>query len=160
MTRTPLRDETGSILPLVAGFTALALTIALLVAAATSLYLERKRLLSLADSAALVGAEAYDLADVTATDGNVRVELADEDVSTAVQQYLEGVPDTFEELRIEEATSVDGRSATVELSAQWHPPVVSLFVPEGLRVDVTSTARSVFSSSRSPRTTTRRRARS
>ena len=144
MTRPPLRDDTGSILPLVAGFTALALTIALLVAAATSLYLERKRLLSLADSAALVGAEAYDLADVTATDGIVRVELSGEDVSAAVAQYLEGLPDTFEGLRIEEATSVDGRSATVELSAEWHPPVVSLLVPEGLRIEVTSTARSVF----------------
>ena len=144
MTRPPLRDDTGSILPLVAGFTALALTIALLVAAATSLYLERKRLFSLADSAALVGAEAYDLTDVAATDGIVRVELHGDNVASAVAGYLDETPDTFDELRVEEATSVDGRSATVALSAQWHPPVVSLLVPAGLRIEVTSTARSVF----------------
>ena len=144
MTRPPLRDDTGSILPLVAGFTALALTIALLVAAATSLYLERKRLLSLADSAALVGAEAYDLTDVAATDGIVRVELHGDNVASAVAEYLDEIPDTFDGLRVEEATSVDGRSATVALSSQWHPPVVSLLVPAGLRIEVTSTARSVF----------------
>jgi hypothetical protein len=40
--------------------------------------------------------------------------------------------------------SVDGRSATVELSARWSPPVVSLLVPDGIRIDVTSTARSIF----------------
>ena len=35
-------------------------------------------------------------------------------------------------------------SATVQLSAHWSPPVVSLLVPDGIRIDVTSTARSVF----------------
>lgn len=144
MTRLTPTDDRGSILPLVAGYVALALTIVLLVASATSLYLERKRLLSLADSAALVGAEAYDLTDVTATDGIVRVELRGDNVASAVAEYLDAIPDGFDELSVEEATSHDGRSATVMLSAQWHPPVVSLLVPEGLRIEVTSTARSVF----------------
>ena len=146
MTRPTLRDDRGSILPLVAVFTALGLTLVLLVAAATSLYLERKRLLSLADAAALVGAESFDLADVTVTDGIVSAALTAAEVRGAVEHYLESYPSAFSELRLEEATTVDSRSASVRLSAAWHPPVVSLFVPEGLRIDVTSTARSVFSS--------------
>ena len=38
---------------------------------------------------------------------------------------------------------MDGRSATVELSCYWAPPVLTLFVPKGFRIDVTSIARSV-----------------
>jgi hypothetical protein len=33
----------------------------------------------------------------------------------------------------------------VSLSAWWRPPVLSLLVPEGMRIDVTAVARSVFS---------------
>ncbi|MDQ1606126.1 MAG: hypothetical protein QOJ18_493, partial [Microbacteriaceae bacterium] len=40
--------------------------------------------------------------------------------------------------------SIDGRSATVELSAYWRPPILSLLVPDGIRIDVTGVARSVF----------------
>jgi hypothetical protein len=32
----------------------------------------------------------------------------------------------------------------VTLSATWRPPVVSLLVPAGIRIEVTSVARSVF----------------
>ncbi len=56
-------DE-GSILPLIAGYGALALVVVLLVTAANSLYIERKRLFSLADGAALVGAESFELSAV------------------------------------------------------------------------------------------------
>lgn len=146
MTRPTFRDDRGSILPLVAAFTALGLTLVLLVAAASSLYLERKRLLSLADAASLVGAESFELDEITVDDGLVRAELTAPEVMAAVEQYLDAYPSTFDELRLKEATTVDGRSASVTLSATWHPPVVSLLVPEGLRIDVTSTARSVFSS--------------
>ena len=146
MTRPTFRDDRGSILPLVAAFTALGLTLVLLVAAASSLYLESKRLLSLADAAALVGAESFELDEITVDDGLVRAELTAPEVMAAVEQYLAAYPSAFDELRLEEATTVDGRSASVTLSATWHPPVVSLLVPEGLRIDVTSTARSVFSS--------------
>jgi hypothetical protein len=33
----------------------------------------------------------------------------------------------------------------VQLSADWSPPMVSLLVPDGIRIDVTAVARSVFS---------------
>ncbi|WP_181243222.1 hypothetical protein [Glaciihabitans tibetensis] len=38
----------------------------------------------------------------------------------------------------------EGATASVELSASWRPPVVSLLVPSGIRLEVTSTARAVM----------------
>lgn len=139
------RDENGSILPLTIFFGFLALVLVLLVVAASSLYLERKRLFTLADGAALVGAESFDLASVQQTAGGVRPLLESADVADAVSAYVAGSAGSrFESLEVVRAESVDGRSATVELAAYWRPPVLSLLVPEGLRIEVTAVARSVF----------------
>ena len=139
------RDDEGSTLPLVAFFTALSLALILVVVAATSLYLERKRLYTLADGASLVGAEAFSLDDSTNTDGRVRPKLTSPEVAAAVTTYLADNPsDTFTRLKVNRAVSVDGRSATVELSCYWAPPVLTLFVPQGIRIRVTSIARSIF----------------
>ena len=83
-----LRDEDGSILPLICFYSALALLVTLLVASATSLYLERKRLFTLADGAALVGAESFDLSDVSVTPHGPRVELQPAQIRLAVRSYL------------------------------------------------------------------------
>lgn len=140
-----VRGEEGSTIPLVIGFGVLALVLVLVVAAASSLYLERKRLFTLADGAALVGAEAFDLADVTATPDGLRAELEPAEVRAAVSEYLAGTATgSFEALALESATSLDGRSATVTLSAIWRPPVVTVLFPEGLRIETTALARSVF----------------
>ena len=143
-TRMRWRDDGGSTLPLTVFYSMLCLVLVLLVVSATSLYLERKRLFTLADGAALVGAEAFDLADVSVASGELRATLATDDVAAAVDGYLAAVPSRFEGLAVERAESVDGRSATVQLSAYWVPPVLSLFVPEGIRIEVTAVARSVF----------------
>lgn len=140
-----LKGEEGSLLPLTIFYGFLSLVLILLVVAATSLYLERKRLFTLADGAALVGAEAYALDDVSVTAGGPRPTLRSAEVRSAVAAYLDTVPhDRFESLRLESATTTDGRSATVQLSAYWRPPVVSLLLPEGIRLDVTALGRSVF----------------
>ena len=118
----------------------------LIVVAASSLYLERKRLFTLADGAALAGAEAFDLDEVLATATGWRPTLESADVENAVTGYLATAPTaTFTALHLERAETVDGRSATVELSAYWRPPVLTLLLPEGLRLEVTAVARSVFS---------------
>jgi hypothetical protein len=140
-----LRDDEGSTLPLTIFFGFLSLVLVLLVVPATSLYRERTRLFTLADGAALVGAEAFELAHVRATAAGFRPTLESADVAAAVTAYLAGHPADFADLAIDRAETVDGRSATVELSATWHPPVLSLLVPEGLRIEVTAVARSVFS---------------
>lgn len=146
MTRPEFTRDEGSTLVLTIFYGFLGLVLILLVVAATSLYLERKRLFTLADGAALVGAEAFDLADVVATPAGHRPVLESVDVASAVHGYLAGNPiGDFEALSVERADTVDGRSATVTLSAYWRPPVVSLLVPEGLRIEVTAVARSVFS---------------
>jgi hypothetical protein len=142
--RRLLADDCGSTLILTIFYTALSLVLILLVTAATSLYLERKRLFALADGAALVGAEAFELSDVTATSGAPSVLLDDDAVASAVTDYVAVIPHDFEGLAIDRAASPDGAGAVVELSAMWRPPVVSLLVPEGLRIEVQASARSVF----------------
>ena len=146
MTFLRLRDDRGSTLPLTFFYMFLCLVLILIVVAVTSLYLERKRLFTLADGAALVGAEAFELSEVSSTPDGLRATLDSKDVAAAVGQYLTTAPVSgFDELAVERADSTDGQSATVELSAYWRPPVVTVFVPEGIRIDVTAVARSVFS---------------
>lgn len=141
-----LRSDDGSTLLLTIFYAALSLALILVVVAATSLYLERKRLFTLADGASLVGAEAFSLDKVTRTGAGIQPNLTSAEVSSSVHSYLAGSPsDSFTDLRVERAVSVDGRSATVELSCYWSPPVLTLFVPKGIRIEVTSIARSVFS---------------
>jgi hypothetical protein len=140
-----LRDDDGSTLLLTIFYGVLALVLILLVVAATSLYLDHKRLLSLADGAALVGAEAFALDAVALTPHGPRPALHSADVGDAVDAYLLAVPgNNLEDVAVVRAESVDGESATVELSAYWRPPLVSLLVPDGIRIEATSVARSVF----------------
>jgi len=144
--RVNIRSDEGSTLLLTIFYAALSLALILLVVAATSLYLERKRLFTLADGAALVGAEAFDLEDVRVTPEGPRLTLKSADVAAAVARYVRDTPpSSLESVAIDSAGSVDGRSATVTLSAYWRPPVLSLLVPEGFRIEVTAVARSVFS---------------
>lgn len=138
-------DDGGSILPLVCFYGALALLVTLIVASATSLYLERKRLFTLADGAALVGAESFELDEVRMTADGPRPTLTDAGVRDAVRDYLGSNPiGKFEALSLDGAVTPDGRSAEVTVSAVWRPPVVTLFVPEGLRIDATAVSRTVF----------------
>lgn len=145
MTMRRLARDDGSILPLICFYGAMALLVTLIVAAATSLYLERKRLFTLADGAALVGAESFTLADVTVTPDGPRALLKPAEVKAAVRAYLAGNPiGKWEALSLDEATTLDGRSAQVTVSAIWRPPVVTLFVPDGMRIDATAVSRTVF----------------
>lgn len=138
------RDE-GSTLPLTIFYGVLCLVVVLVAVAATSLYLERKRLFTLADGAALAAAEAFDLSDVALTPAGYRPTLGSEKVDAAVVDYLAVAgADGFESLAVERAESVDGLSATVTLSAWWRPPLLTLVIPEGLRLEVTAVGRSVL----------------
>lgn len=139
-----LRRDDGSILPLVLLGAFLGLTLIIVAIGATSLYLERKRLLSLADGSALAGAEAFDLAEV-GPGGDWRAPNLDSgDVLVAVEDHLAVVPHQLEGLELVQAGTPDGRSARVVLAAEWRPPVVGVMLPEALRLEVTTTARSVL----------------
>lgn len=139
-----MRRDDGSIMPLTAFFGFLGLVLIIVVAAATSLYLERTRLFSLADATALVAAEAYDLDDIVVTADGVAATLTTARVADAAASSLAAQPTRLDDLRLERALSPDGASAEVTLSAYWRPPVLTLVLPEGVRIEVTSTARSVF----------------
>lgn len=143
--RRRLADDEGSTLPLMIGLLALCLAVVLVTTAATSLVLARMRLVSLADGAALAAAEGFDLGDLHVIDGQVRAELTDADALVAAVAHLAAVPlDGLEEVSLVAAGSDDGRSATVTVSAMWRPPLVIWLVPDGLRLEATSTARVVL----------------
>jgi uncharacterized membrane protein len=143
--RTEPRNDEGSTLLLTIFYAALCLALILIVVAATSLYLERKRLYTLADGASLVGAEAFSLDAASRTPTGVHPNLTSAQVASSVRTYLADNPsDSFTDLNVIRAVSVDGRSATVELSCFWAPPILTVFVPKGIRIEVTSIARSVF----------------
>jgi len=143
--------DDGSILPLVIASCALGLAVILMASAASSLYLERVRLFSLADAAALAGAESFDVdgaspAPIAVDDDGVALPpLTDDGVASTVAAFLADEPTAgIHDLHVDGATTPDGRSARVTLSAMWIPPVASLFAPDGVRIDVTSTALSVL----------------
>ncbi|MES2171563.1 MAG: pilus assembly protein TadG-related protein [Actinomycetota bacterium] len=143
--RRLLRDETGSTIPLIVGFAALALALIFTVVAASSLYLERKRLFDLADGAALSGAEAFDIDDVVTTPSGPRPVLRSSEVADAVRAYLANAPTgDLAYLQVIDADTADGKSATVTLSARWRPPVFTMLGQDGFPVRVTVIARSVF----------------
>ena len=139
------KDEEGSSLILIifAGLIGLAVIIGTM--AATSLYIERKRLFTVADGAALAAAEAFNLDDVQVVNGRASVTLTDSAVNAETLHYLQLIPvNESSGVSVVSAKTTDGRSATVTLQKWWKPPVVSIFMPEGLKVDVTSTARTVL----------------
>ncbi|WP_374946304.1 pilus assembly protein TadG-related protein [Agreia sp.] len=140
------RSDEGSTLLLTIFYAALALLVVLVVIASSSLYLERTRLFTLADGAALAGAESFSLDEVELVDSAVVPLLDSQSVAAAVDGYLADTPSatSFDDLTVIEATTTDARSATVTLSASWRPAVLSLIVPDGFPIDVTSVARSVF----------------
>ncbi len=142
--RRASRDE-GSTLPLIAGFTAVALALILTVAAAGSLYLDRKRALTVADGAALAASESFELGEMRLDAHGVAPHLDRAAARAAAEDFLARDPDPrTARLRLVDVSIGDGRSATVTLETVWHPPMLTAFLPEGVTIDVTSTARSVF----------------
>ena len=129
--------------------TALALTLIVAVMDVTSLYLERKRLFTLADGAALVAAQSYDitlapiLPDPRAPTPQVaRPRLSTASVWTGAHDYLQHVGDSgLHGATLRGAHTLDGKTATVVMQTRWHPPVIDVFVPRGILIDVAASAR-------------------
>ena len=136
------RGDDGSTLILAIFLSALAILVVLVVVAASSLYLERKRLFTIADGAALAGAEAWSLTSVTRDGGALELDLQPTAVRSAVADYLADAGSA--QVELVEATSRDGRSATVTLRAEWQAPISTDLLPLSMPVEVTATARSVF----------------
>lgn len=131
-------DEDGSVILLTLGYALLAIALILVSVCATDLYIAQKRLDALADAAALAGADGF----TVVVEGNaVRADLTDDAVRTEAEALLRQLPGAAV---LVSAESPDGSSARVRLSVDWHPPLVSLFVPDGVRLDATGTSRTAL----------------
>ena len=137
--------EDGQMMVMILGYVPLALLVATVVIGISSVYLEHKRLLSLADGASLAAADSYTLGDVDAQGGSPSATLNPARVRNVAADFVSRSPaaQRFSGLAVAGATgSPDGSTAVVVLTAAVHPPVVNFLVPDGIRIEATSTARS------------------
>lgn len=130
---------------MILGYVLLALLVATVVIGITAVYLEHKRLLSLADAASLAAADSYTLGEVSAEGGSPSAVLNPARVRNVAADFVARSPASqrFSSLAVTGATGTpDGSTAVVVLTASVHPPVVNFLIPDGIRIEATSTARS------------------
>ncbi|MDE0545647.1 pilus assembly protein TadG-related protein [Microbacterium sp. C7(2022)] len=120
------------------GYAVLAIVLILVCVDATSLYLAQKRLDATADAAALAAADSFTL---VVKDGEPAAILTSDGVHTEATSLLSAIDDAA---AIASATTPDGVSARVTVTTTWHPPVSTLFVPEGVVLESTATSRTVL----------------
>lgn len=130
-------DDEGSVLLLTLGCAVLALVLVLVCVDATSLYLTQKRADAAADAAALAGADGFAL---TVDGGTPTATLTDDGVSDQAAELLSALGTAT----LVEASTPDGVSARVSVETVWHPPVLTLFVPDGFTISSTSTSRTAL----------------
>lgn len=143
-TGRPEQDE-GQMIVMIIGFVLLALLVVTVVIGISSVYLEHKRLLSLADGASLAAADSYTLGEVAGEGGSPSAVLGSERVRSVAADFVARSPSSarFDALAVTgETGSPDGSTAVVVLSSVVHPPVVNFVVPDGIRIEAVSTARS------------------
>ncbi len=131
-------DDEGSILLLTLGYALLAIAVILVCIDATSLYLAQKRLDALADAAALAGADGFTL---VVDGGEPRAVLSDDGVRDQAEAIVAEVGDGA---TVIEAGTPDGVSARVRVADTWRPPLVALFVPDGVALSATATSRTAL----------------
>lgn len=130
-------DDEGSVMLLALGYAVIAIVLVLVCVDVTSLYLTQKRADAAADAAALAGADGFTLA----VDGEtVTARLTDAGVRDQAAEIL----DALGTARLVEAGTPDGVSARVTVELTWHPPVLTLFVPDGWRLESTATSRTAL----------------
>jgi hypothetical protein len=137
--------EGGQMIVMIIGYVMLALLVVTVVIGISSVYLEHKRLLSLADGASLAAADSYTLGEVTGPGGSPSAVLGSGRVRNVASDFVARSPASarFNGLAVTQGTgSPDGSTAVVVLSSMVHPPVVNFLVPDGIRIEATSIARS------------------
>ena len=142
------RTDDGQLMVLIIGYVLLALLLATVVTAASSVYIEHKKLLSLADGASVAAADSFTLGQLETAGGSPTAVLTGARVRGAAADFLDrsSAFTRFNSLSIGPGTgSPDGSTAVVVLSAAVHPPVVNILVPDGIRIEASSTARSRLS---------------
>lgn len=131
-------DDEGSVLLLTLGYAMLAIAVILVCADATSLYLSQKRLDALADAAALAAADGFTL---TVLGAEPIASLTDRDVRSQAEAIVTAVGGGA---TLVSARTPDGVSARVTVADTWNPPILTLFVPEGVALEATATSRTAL----------------
>lgn len=131
-------DDDGSVLLLTLGYGVLAIAVVLVCTAATSLYLAQKELDAVADAAALAAADGFEL---TVSGAGAVATLSNADVEREARAMIAEIGG---DAALVSATSPDGASARVTVTGTWHPPVVTVFVPDGVRLEATATSRTAL----------------
>ena len=132
------REESGSILPLVLGYAMLAIALIIVTTAVTSLYITQKRIDGVASAAALAGSDGFTL---TVTGGKAVATLSDDEVYV---QAAAVVGASGGDVTLISARTEDGVTAIVEVSVEWHPPLVSVLLPDGFTLTSTATSRTAL----------------
>ncbi|MEV7457953.1 pilus assembly protein TadG-related protein [Pseudarthrobacter oxydans] len=138
-------NEDGQMMVMILGYVTLGLLVTTVVIGISSVYLEHKRLVSLADGASLAAADSYTLGDVDTQGESPSATLSPARVRNVAADFVSRSPaaQRFSGLAVAGSTgSPDGSTAVVVLTAAVHPPVVNFLVPDGIRIEATSTARS------------------
>lgn len=131
-------DETGSVLPLVVGYAALALAVVLLCMNATSLFLAQKRVDALADAAALAASDGF---DIVVSGGQVALELDPDTARSQAEQVLAVSPVDVELAALE---TIGGATARATVASTWEPFLLELFVPDGVALTATGASRAAL----------------
>lgn len=130
-------DDEGSVLLLALGYALVAIALVLVCIDATSLYLAQKRADAAADAAALAGADGFTL---TVDGGGAAARLTDAGVYDQATELLNAVGTAT----LVDAGTPDGVSARVRVEVTWHPPVLTIFVPDGWTLEATATSRTAL----------------
>ncbi len=139
-TRTPdadAPDDEGSVLLLTLGYALLAIALVLVCVDATSLYLTQKRADAAADAAALAGADGFTL---TVDGGSASAQLTDEGVYDQASDII----DALGTATLVESGTHDADTPLVLVVTVWHPPVLTVFVPDGWTIEATATSRTAL----------------
>lgn len=136
--RLPIAGDSGSTLPLIIGFTTIALVFIVLAVQVTDIYLAGSRLRSLADSAVLAAAESYEPGESS----RPGVVFTDAGVRAAAGRFVERsfADSRYSRLRVD-GSSPDGRSVEVTVTARYRPVLVSAFVPKGIALSAHARSR-------------------
>ncbi|MFK4789960.1 hypothetical protein [Microbacterium sp. ZW T5_56] len=133
-----LRDDAGSLLPLVIGYGALTAVLMITTIDLASLNVAQRGLDAIAEAAALAAADTFTL---RVTDGEPRAVLTAPAVAAGAALLLEATPG---EAVLVESDTPDGSSAVVTVQTTWHPPLFSIVVPDGVTLRSTAIARTAI----------------
>lgn len=135
-------DETGALLPLLAGYVLVVAALLAVVVSASAVFLRRQALQGAADGAALAAAQSPDPAVLVAEGVAGRLPLSTGSVDTAVARYASfaGLASRFPGLRW--TSSTDGATARVRLVADVPLPLAGWLGPARVRLVVDAAARS------------------